>query len=86
MDKSLKGLDIEEIIQEIGLYMPILDTIACFKNDKTAEEFYEIVFISLFNTTHWTSSCTCTAAYTFVCNFVCHLYHSLHLLPIITAF
>ena len=42
MDKSLKGLNIEEIIQEIGLYMPILDTIACFKNDKTAEEFYEI--------------------------------------------
>ena len=42
MDKSLKGLNIEEIIQEIGLYMPILDTITCFKNDKTAEEFYEI--------------------------------------------
>ena len=33
---------LKEIIQEIGLYMPILDTIACFKNDKTAEEFYEI--------------------------------------------
>ena len=24
MEKSLKGLNIEEIIQEIGLYMPIL--------------------------------------------------------------
>lgn len=39
MEKSLKGLNIEEIIQEIGLYMPILDTIACFKMIRQQRNF-----------------------------------------------